>query len=97
MLITQRISRFRHLAKGDAFFFTYHDTLDSLSEVRQRADSHQLERGREIADSFDKAVELAGDSQLVRPHFIALMVDKGLLKDTNKTLDRYLGNKRLGR
>lgn len=65
----------------------------------------RLDRARRIADLlvkqglpdlYDEAVALAGTSQLGRPHFASLMVEKGLVKDTNKAFDRYLGNKRLG-
>jgi predicted metal-dependent phosphoesterase TrpH len=65
----------------------------------------RLDRARLIAnllvkqglpDLFDEAVALAGESQLGRPHFATLLVDKGFVKDTNKAFDRYLGNKKLG-
>ncbi|WP_417527234.1 PHP domain-containing protein [Marinomonas shanghaiensis] len=65
----------------------------------------RLDRARRIADLlmkqglpdlFDEAVALAGDSQLGRPHFAALLVEKGFVKDANKAFDRYLGNKKLG-
>lgn len=65
----------------------------------------RLDRARRIADLlvkqglpdlYDEAVALAGTSQLGRPHFASLMVEKGLVKDANKAFDRYLGNKRLG-
>ncbi|SBS32873.1 hypothetical protein MSP8886_02578 [Marinomonas spartinae] len=130
------------------FALTDHDTLDGLSEARQRAERQplsfingvelstqwkgiplhmvvlnfepdnpallsivqsnqtiRLQRARRIADLlvkqglpdlFDDAVALAGISQLGRPHFASLMVEKGIVKDANKAFDRYLGNKRLG-
>ena len=65
----------------------------------------RLDRARRIADLlvkqglpdlYDEAVALAGESQLGRPHFATLLVDKGFVKDTNKAFDRYLGNKKLG-
>lgn len=65
----------------------------------------RLDRARRIADLlvkqglpdlYEEAVALAGASQLGRPHFASLMVEKGLVKDANKAFDRYLGNKRLG-
>ncbi|WP_219702204.1 PHP domain-containing protein [Marinomonas lutimaris] len=65
----------------------------------------RLDRARLIAnllvkqglpDLFDEAVALAGESQLGRPHFATLLVEKGFVKDTNKAFDRYLGNKKLG-
>lgn len=65
----------------------------------------RLDRARRIADLlvkqglpdlYDEAVALAGDSQLGRPHFATLLVEKGFVKDTNKAFDRYLGNKKLG-
>jgi len=65
----------------------------------------RLDRARRIADLlmkqglpdlFDEVVALAGDSQLGRPHFAALLVEKGFVKDANKAFDRYLGNKKLG-
>lgn len=65
----------------------------------------RLDRARRIADLlvkqglpdlFDEAVELADESQLGRPHFASLLIEKGFVKDANKAFDRYLGNKRLG-
>lgn len=65
----------------------------------------RLDRARRIADLlvkqglpdlFDEAVALAGESQLGRPHFASLLVEKGFVKDSNKAFDRYLGNKKLG-
>ncbi|MFT2097192.1 PHP domain-containing protein [Marinomonas sp. 2405UD66-6] len=65
----------------------------------------RLDRARRIADLlvkqglpdlFDEAVTLAGESQLGRPHFASLLVEKGFVKDSNKAFDRYLGNKKLG-
>ncbi|WOD06607.1 hypothetical protein [Marinomonas sp. GJ51-6] len=49
-----------------------------------------------LPDLFDEAVALAGESQLGRPHFASLLVEKGFVKDSNKAFDRYLGNKKLG-
>jgi len=135
--------------KVSLFALTDHDTLDGLSEARQRAAEHELsfingvelstqwngiplhmvalnfsddnaalqaivkknqsirlDRARRIADLlvkqglpdlFDEAIALAGESQLGRPHFAQLLVEKGLVKDANKAFDRYLGNKRLGK
>ena len=66
----------------------------------------RLERARRIADLlvkqglpdlYEEALALAGESQLGRPHFARLLVEKGLVKDANKAFDRYLGNKRLGK
>ncbi|MEO9274039.1 PHP domain-containing protein [Marinomonas sp. 5E14-1] len=65
----------------------------------------RLDRARRIADLlvkqglpdlFDEVVALAGESQLGRPHFASLLVEKGFVKDSNKAFDRYLGNKKLG-
>lgn len=76
--------------------------LLSIVDANQRI---RLDRARRIAellvkqglpDLFDEAVTLAGESQLGRPHFATLLVDKGFVKDTNKAFDRYLGNKKLG-
>lgn len=67
--------------------------------------SIRLQRGRQIADLlkkkglpdlFERAVQEAGDSQLGRPHFATVMVNEGIVKDTNKAFDHYLGNKKLG-
>ncbi|NVK72994.1 MAG: PHP domain-containing protein [Oceanospirillaceae bacterium] len=80
------------------------DNKAILSVVRGNQ-AIRLDRARRIAnllvkqglpDLFDEAVELAGDSQLGRPHFATLLVEKGYVKDTNKAFDRYLGNKKLG-
>ncbi|MBJ7555272.1 PHP domain-containing protein [Marinomonas spartinae] len=77
----------------------------ALLAIVQSNQTIRLQRARRIADLlvkqglpdlFDEAVELAGISQLGRPHFASLMVEKGLVKDANKAFDRYLGNKRLG-
>jgi 3',5'-nucleoside bisphosphate phosphatase len=65
----------------------------------------RLDRARRIADLlvkqglpdlFDEAKALAGQSQLGRPHFANLLIEKGFVKDANKAFDRYLGNKKLG-
>ncbi|NLQ16583.1 PHP domain-containing protein [Marinomonas sp. M1K-6] len=65
----------------------------------------RLDRARRIADLlikqglpdlFDEAIALAGESQLGRPHFAQLLIEKGVVKDANKAFDRYLGNKKLG-
>ncbi|WP_133011719.1 PHP domain-containing protein [Marinomonas flavescens] len=77
----------------------------ALLSIVQKNQHIRLDRARCIADLlvkqglpdlFDEAVALAGNSQLGRPHFATLMVEKGLVKDANKAFDRYLGNKRLG-
>jgi len=78
----------------------------ALLEVVTQNQTIRLDRARRIADLlikqglpdlFEEAVALAGDSQLGRPHFASLLVNKGLVKDANKAFDRYLGNKKLGR
>lgn len=80
------------------------DDPDILSIVNENQ-RIRLERARRMADLlvkkglpdlYDEAVALAGDSQLGRPHFASLLVEKGFVKDSNKAFDRYLGNKRLG-
>lgn len=80
------------------------DNADLLSIVSGNQ-TIRLDRARLIADLlvkqglpdlFDEAVALAGESQLGRPHFATLLVEKGLVKDSNKAFDRYLGNKKLG-
>ncbi|MDB4837284.1 PHP domain-containing protein [Marinomonas sp.] len=80
------------------------DDADILAVVKKNQ-LIRLDRGRRIADLlvknglpdlFDEAVALAGNSQLGRPHFATLLVEKGLVKDSNKAFDRYLGNKKLG-
>ena len=80
-------------------------TNAALLSVVEKNQTIRLERARCIADLlvkqglpdlFDEVVALAGNSQLGRPHFAMLMVEKGLVKDANKAFDRYLGNKRLG-
>lgn len=80
------------------------DNLALLSVV-EKNQTIRLDRARRIADLlmkqglpdlYDEAIALAGDSQLGRPHFASLLVEKGLVKDANKAFDRYLGNKRLG-
>ncbi|GAA0836273.1 PHP domain-containing protein [Marinomonas arenicola] len=77
----------------------------ALNAVVKENQAIRLDRARRIADLlikqglpdlFDEAVALAGKSQLGRPHFATLMIEKGLVKDANKAFDRYLGNKRLG-
>ncbi|WP_421855088.1 PHP domain-containing protein [Marinomonas sp.] len=81
------------------------DNADLLSIVSENQ-AIRLDRARLIADLlvkqglpdlFDEAVALAGESQLGRPHFATLLVEKGFVKDTNKAFDRYLGNKKLGK
>lgn len=80
------------------------DNADLLSIVSENQ-TIRLDRARLIADLlvkqglpdlFDEAVALAGESQLGRPHFATLLVEKGFVKDSNKAFDRYLGNKKLG-
>jgi predicted metal-dependent phosphoesterase TrpH len=80
------------------------DNVDLLSIVSENQ-AIRLDRARLIADLlvkqglpdlFDEAVALAGESQLGRPHFATLLVEKGFVKDSNKAFDRYLGNKKLG-
>lgn len=77
----------------------------ALLSIVEQNQAIRLDRARRIADLlmkkglpdlFDEAVALAGGSQLGRPHFASLLVDKGLVKDANKAFDRYLGNKHLG-
>lgn len=83
-------------------FDTSNPALTAIVEQNQQI---RLDRARRIADLlvkqglpdiYDEAVALAGMSQLGRPHFASIMVQKGLVKDANKAFDRYLGNKRLG-
>jgi len=82
-------------------------TLDNsaLLSIVENNQTIRLDRARRIADLlvkqglpdlYDEAVVLAGESQLGRPHFASLLVEKGYVKDANKAFDRYLGNKRLG-
>ncbi len=77
----------------------------AVLSVVERNQLIRLDRARRIADLlvkqglpdlFDEAVALAGESQLGRPHFASLLVEKGFVKDSNKAFDRYLGNKKLG-
>ncbi|ETI58190.1 PHP domain-containing protein [Marinomonas profundimaris] len=77
----------------------------ALLSIVERNQTIRLDRARRIADLlvkqglpdlFDEATALAGDSQLGRPHFATLLVEKGFVKDANKAFDRYLGNKKLG-
>lgn len=77
----------------------------ALLSIVEKNQTIRLDRARRIADLlvkqglpdlYDEAVALAGKSQLGRPHFASLLVEKGLVKDANKAFDRYLGNKRLG-
>ncbi|BDX03627.1 MAG: PHP domain-containing protein [Marinomonas sp.] len=78
---------------------------EALQAIVRGNQAIRLDRARRIADLlvkqglpdlFDDAVTLAGESQLGRPHFASLLVEKGFVKDANKAFDRYLGNKRLG-
>ncbi|MCB5162011.1 PHP domain-containing protein [Marinomonas algarum] len=78
---------------------------EALIRVVAQNQAIRLDRARRIADLlvkqglpdlFDEAIKLAGESQLGRPHFANLLVEKGFVKDTNKAFDRYLGNKKLG-
>uniref|UniRef100_A6W0S0 PHP domain protein n=1 Tax=Marinomonas sp. (strain MWYL1) TaxID=400668 RepID=A6W0S0_MARMS len=77
----------------------------ALQSIVNENQAIRLDRARRIADLlvkqglpdlFDEAVALAGESQLGRPHFATLLVEKGFVKDANKAFDRYLGNKKLG-
>lgn len=78
----------------------------AILEIVKKNQLIRLDRARRIADLlvkqglpdlYDEAVDLAGDSQLGRPHFATLLVEKGIVKDANKAFDRYLGNKKLGK
>lgn len=77
----------------------------ALLSIVEKNQMIRLDRARRIADLlvkqglpdlYDEAAVLASGSQLGRPHFASLLIEKGLVKDTNKAFDRYLGNKRLG-
>lgn len=77
--------------------------LNSILHYNQNA---RLDRARRIADLlvkkglpdlYEEAMTLAGKSQLGRPHFASLLIQKGIVKDANKAFERYLGNKHLGR
>ncbi|ETX10854.1 phosphotransferase [Marinomonas ushuaiensis DSM 15871] len=77
----------------------------ALLSIVEKNQMIRLDRARRIADLlvkqglpdlYDEAVALAGKSQLGRPHFASLLVEKGFVKDGNKAFDRYLGNKHLG-
>ncbi|TDO96443.1 PHP domain-containing protein [Marinomonas balearica] len=78
------------------------DALNTVVESNQKV---RIERGKTIShllkkqglpDIYDEALEEAGMSQLGRPHFAKVLVDKGIVKDVNKAFDKYLGNKNLG-
>lgn len=83
----------------------FDEQCESLAKWTLRNQKVRVERARQIADLlckkglpdlFEQAVAEAGESQLGRPHFAKVMVREGLVKDTNKAFDHYLGNKKLG-
>lgn len=63
------------------------------------------DRGKKIAQRLEKkgfggaltgALELAGDSQLGRPHFAAWLIAQGHVNDFNQAFDKYLGQGKIG-
>ncbi len=69
-------------------------TLSMLRDSRKRRNPQILELlsrlGIEI--SLDEVRNLAGDSQLGRPHIAQFMVDKGYVPSIDAAFDEYLGN-----
>jgi predicted metal-dependent phosphoesterase TrpH len=72
--------------------------LQTLAQAR-------LDRAAAIAERLAKlgfsgalegAREIAGESQLGRPHFASWMVDQGHVKDPHEAFDRYLGAGKVG-
>ncbi|GAB3481146.1 PHP domain-containing protein [Marinomonas epiphytica] len=78
----------------------------ALRKVVENNQQVRLQRARSIADLlikrglpdlFEEAVTAANGSQIGRPHFAAVMVKRGIVKDSNRAFDRYLSNKHLGK
>ena len=69
-------------------------TLSMLRDSRKRRNPQILELlsrfGIDIA--LDEVRNLAGNSQLGRPHIAQLMVEKGYVQSINAAFDKYLGN-----
>ena len=69
-------------------------TLSMLKDSRKSRNPQILKLlsrlGIEI--SLDEVRNLAGDSQLGRPHIAQLMVEKGYVQSINAAFDEYLGN-----
>jgi predicted metal-dependent phosphoesterase TrpH len=72
-------------------------TLSMLRDSRKRRNPQILELlsrfGIEIA--LDEVRNLAGNSQLGRPHIAQLMVEKGYVQSIDAAFDEYLGNGKL--
>ena len=74
------------------------------SAVQQMATARQ-ERGVKIGarlasrgfpNALEGALDIAGSSQLGRPHFATWMVSQGYVEDHNQAFDRYLGQGKIG-
>lgn len=44
-----------------------------------------------IEDAYQKARKIAGHNRVGRPHFVQVLVDEGLVKDTQDAFKRFLG------
>ena len=72
--------------------------LDLLARARQQRAHKIADRlaGVGIAGALEGALQVAGVSQVGRPHFARWLVEQGHVEDAGKAFDRYLGSGKLG-
>ncbi len=75
--------------------------LDGVNEQQRARDSRAREIGRRLTrlgidDPYPAARRMAGDAAIGRPHFAALLVDAGVVRDTATAFRKYLGAGKLG-
>jgi predicted metal-dependent phosphoesterase TrpH len=69
--------------------------LDSARCARAETIAKRLEQ-RGFSGALDGAQEIAGSSQIGRPHFARWLVQAGHVADEGKAFDRYLGRGKMG-
>lgn len=75
-----------------------HQAVEHNQQIRkERAYRIALRLKRQgLPDIFDDVCKEAGDSQIGRPHFARVMVQRQLVKDEEAAFRQYLGNNKLG-
>jgi predicted metal-dependent phosphoesterase TrpH len=70
-------------------------SLDSARQERARAIGERLER-EGMPGAYEGALDIAGDSQIGRPHFAEWLVRQGHVSDAGEAFNRWLGRGKTG-
>ncbi|GHT84542.1 phosphatase [Spirochaetia bacterium] len=74
----------------------FREALAELTRLREKRNRHILERMGEmgVRADYDEIRALSGGGSVGRPHFAALLVQRGIVKDREQAFSTYLGKDR---